>query len=122
MKIPPSKEDTLLEIADMDGMAKTIKDNILNFYIITFSHYKEFMDVYDDRKLSIELILFWLRQYCFAGEDGRLMIYSSDYEILSGRIYKEFCESMMNKLVDTGHLSLMWNKKKKIVYWKKNKV
>jgi hypothetical protein len=122
MKIPPPKEDTLLEIADMDGMAKTIKDNILNFYIITFSHYKEFMDVYDDRKLSIELILFWLRQYCFAADDGRLMMYSSDYEILSGRIYKEFCESMMNKLVDTGHLSLMWNKKKKIVYWKKNKV
>jgi hypothetical protein len=122
MKIPPSKEDTLLEIADMDGMAKTIKDSILNFYIVTFSHYKEFMDVYDDRKLSIELILFWLRQYCFSGDDGRLMMYSSDYETLSGRIYKEFCESMMNKLVDTGHLSLMWNKKKKIVYWKKNKV
>lgn len=80
------------------------------------------MDVYDNTKLTQSIIYFWIDQYTFNDEDGRLLMYSSDYEYLVGRLYKEFCQCMMNKLVDTGHLQLLWDKKKKIVYWKKNKV
>ena len=122
MIIPPSKTDNILEIADMDRMVIIIKKNILNFYMLTFANYKEFVEVYDATSLTDDIILFWMKQYCFNVGGGSYGIYSSDYEILTGRIYKEYCQIMMNKLVDTGHLSLLWNKKKKIVYWKKNRV
>ena len=122
MKKPASKEDTLIHISDKEVFGGKVKERVLNFYIVTFNSYKEFMDVYDDRKLTTSIVNFWIDQYSFLSEDGRLLMYSSDYEALVGRIYKEYCQSMMNKLVDTGHLQLMWDKKKKIVFWKKTKV
>jgi transcriptional regulator with PAS, ATPase and Fis domain len=122
MKKPPAKEDTIIRIDDKETFGAAIKEKVLNFYIVTFNNYKEFMDVYDDRKLTNKIIQFWISQYTFLDDDGRTLIYSSDYESLVGRLYKEYCQVMMNKLVDTGHLQLLWDKKKKIVYWKKTRV
>ncbi len=121
MNKPPTN-DAILVIDNTEKLAVSIKERALNFYIITFKDYKEFIDVYDDRKLKLKMVLFWINQYTFISEDGKTVMYSSDYEVLVGRIYKEYCEIMMNKLVDIGHLKLMWDKKKKIVFWKKTKV
>ena len=116
------KEDVIIHVDNEEVFNKTLKERVLNFYIVTFNNYKEFMDVYDDRKLTYSIIKFWVDQYTFMDEFGKRLIYSSDYECLVGRLYKEYCQCMMNKLVDTGHLQLLWDKKKKIVYWKKSKV
>ena len=122
MKKPASKEDTLIKISNKEDFGGKVKERVLNFYIVTFNSYREFMDAYDDRKLSMDIINFWINQYSFMSSDGSLVMYSSDYEDLVGRVYKEYCQIMMNKLVDTGHLQLMWDNKKKIVFWKKTKI
>lgn len=122
MKKPASKEDTLIKIADRDAFCIKVKERVLNFYIVTFNSYKEFMDVYDANKLKINIVSFWIDQYSFMSESGERLMYSSDYETLVGRVYKEYCQLMMNKLVDTGYLTLMWDNKKKIVVWKKTKI
>lgn len=119
MKKPASKEDTLIKITDREAFIEKVKNKVLDFYIVTFNNYKEFMDVYDASKLKASIVGFWIDQYSFMSDDGIRLMYSSDYEVLVGRVYKEYCQLMMNKLVDIGYLTLMWDNKKKIVVWKK---
>lgn len=122
MKKPASKEDTLIKITDREAFIEKVKNKVLDFYIVTFNNYKEFMDVYDASKLKASIVGFWIDQYSFMSDDGIRLMYSSDYEVLVGRVYKEYCQLMMNKLVDIGYLTLMWDNKKKIVVWKKTKI
>lgn len=123
MKKPVTKkQDNLIKIVNKDDFSIKIKEKVLDFYIVTFNNYKEFMDVYDASKLKLSIIKFWIDQYCFLSDDGKCLMYSSDYEILVGRVYKEYCQLMMNKLVDIGYLKLMWDNKKKIIFWKKTKI
>lgn len=117
-----NKVDSIITIEDKEEYADGLREQVLSIYLITFQNYKEFREVYDEKILTRKMVDFWMNQYTFLSENDELLIYSSDHEILVGRIYKEYCQYMMNKLVDTGHLQLMWDKKKKIVFWKKTEV
>ena len=117
-----NKVDSIITIENKEEYAAGLREQVLSIYLITFQNYKEFREVYNEKVLTPEMVNFWLNQYTFLSENDELLIYNSDHEILVGRIYKEYCQYMMNKLVDTGHLTLMWDKKKKIVFWKKTGV
>jgi len=117
-----NKVDSIITIEDKEEYVAGLREQVLSIYLITFQNYKEFREVYSEKVLTGEMVEFWMNQYTFLSENDEILIYSSDHETLVGRIYKEYCQYMMNKLVDTGHLTLMWDKKKKIVFWKKTAV
>jgi hypothetical protein len=117
-----NKVDSIITIEDKKEYITGLREQVLGIYLITFQNYREFREVYNEKVLTTEIVEFWMNQYTFLSENDELLIYNSDHENLVGRIYKEYCQYMMNKLVDTGHLTLMWDKKKKIVFWKKTAV
>jgi hypothetical protein len=113
--------ESLIEICNKRDFNKNVKDSVFKTYEFTFKECEEFMEFHNIELLSDEVVEFWINQYSFTDRD-RVLMYSSDYENLMGRVYKEYCQIIMNKLVDTGYLSLLWDNKKKIVFWKKIKV
>ena len=110
------------QINDMNEFIKEIKQETFRCYISSYKNWEDFIRVHDESRLTDKLVLFWVDHFSFVNENGSRVIHSSDYEDLLIRVYKEYCECMLNKLVDNGCFSLMWDSKKKIVYWKKNRI
>jgi hypothetical protein len=107
------------EIEIIQETSSIIKERVLDVYILNFNNFKEFMDVYDERLLKLDVIEFWINKYCLLNDIGKKVIRTTDYEDLMGTIYKEYCQIMMGKLVDIGYLAMMWDNEKKIVFWRK---
>lgn len=119
MKNSMKDNHVVFHINNMDEFVEDIKQKTFKFYLSSYANQDEFINVHQENKLTNNIVLFWVDYYSFLSENGSRLIFSYDYDDLMSRVYKEYCQCMMNKLVDEGKFRLMWDNKKKIVYWKK---
>jgi hypothetical protein len=109
----------VFQIDNMDEFVKEIKEKTFEFYLSSYTNQEDFIRVHQEDKLTDKIVVFWVNHFSFFSDSGNRVIFSTDYDDLLSRVYKEYCQCMMNKLVDDGYFNLMWDNKKKIVYWKK---
>lgn len=109
----------IFQINNLDEFVEEIKQKTFKLYLSMYEYWDDFIYVHDESKLTDKVVLFWVSQFTITSGDGSNTIGMIEYEELLKNVYKEYCQIMMNKLVDSGYLSLVWDNKKKIVYWKK---
>jgi hypothetical protein len=119
------EKDSYFVIKDPLLLAGDIRERVMKSYKITFGNLPNYMTLHDKNLLTDDIILFWLNQYIvFNKKEYRVdvILHYIDYDLLIERCFKEYCEIILNKMVDVGEMHLMWDNKKKGVYWKKKEV
>lgn len=117
-----SRNDGLLKITDKKAFLSDIKEEVISTFLASFADSGEFISVYDEAFLSMELMGFWLSHFSLVSNQGSFFILVKERERLRLCLYKELCEKVLNKLVDNGILVMMWDNKKKRIFWKKKEL
>lgn len=114
--------EAMLKIADRVAFLCDIKKDVITTFLTAFSESDDFINVYDESLLSVSVMEFWLDHFSIVrnGEDYYMLI--KDRERLRLCLYKELTEKVLSKLVDNGVLLMMWDNKKKRVFWKKKEL
>lgn len=109
----------LLKICDKKAFLRGMREEIVKAFTVAFFDRHEFLDVYDDTLLTDEVMGFWFDRYSMMKHSDTFFIMIKGRERLRMCLYKELCEKVLNKLVDMGKLEMLWDNRKKRVFWKK---
>jgi len=117
-----NKSEAILKITDKRAFLIDIKKDVISTFLSSFSESQDFVGVYDDSLLTMELMEFWLSHFCIIRNNDEFYILLKERDRLRLCLYKELCEKILNKLVDAGILMMMWDNKKKRIFWKKKEM
>ena len=117
-----SSSDVMLKIVNREAFLHEIKKDVLATFLTAFSESQDFINVYDESLLTMDIMEFWLEQFSIVRNGGDFYMILKDRERLRLCLYKELCEKVLNKLVDAGILVMMWDNKKKRIFWKKKEL
>ncbi len=117
-----SNSDVMLKIVNREAFLQEIKKDVLATFLTAFSESQDFINVYDESLLTMDIMEFWLEQFSIVRNGGDFYMILKDRERLRLCLYKELCEKVLNKLVDAGVLVMMWDNKKKRIFWKKKEL
>jgi hypothetical protein len=112
----------MLKIVNREAFLQEIKKDVLATFLTAFSESQDFINVYDESLLTMDIMEFWLEQFSIVRNGGDFYMILKDRERLRLCLYKELCEKVLNKLVDAGVLVMMWDNKKKRIFWKKKEL
>ena len=114
-----NKVGDMIKITDKKSFLHGVKQEVIKTFVIVFSDSTQFLNAYDESILSQEVLEFWLNHHAICKTSGgEYYILVKERERLRICLYKELCEGVLNKLVDAGILQMLWNNKKKMIYWK----
>jgi hypothetical protein len=117
-----SNYEAMLKIVDREAFLCDIKKDVIATFLTAFSESQDFINVYDESLLSMDIMEFWLEHFSIVRNGGDFYMILKDRERLRLCLYKELCEKVLNKLVDNGVLVMMWDNKKKRIFWKKKEL
>lgn len=117
-----SNPNTMLKIVDRVAFLQDVKKDVILTFLTAFSESQDFINVYDESLLSMDIMEFWLDHFSIVRNGNDFFMILKDRERLRLCLYKELCEKVLNKLVDNGILVMMWDNKKKRIFWKKKEL
>jgi hypothetical protein len=112
----------MLKIVDKKAFLQDIKKDVISAFMTSFADSRDLLSVYDDSLLTMEIMEFWLSHFSLIQSGDSFYILLKERERLRMYLYKELCEKVLNKLVDNGVLLMMWDNKKRRVFWKKKEM
>ena len=117
-----NKSEVMLKIVDKKAFLQDIKKDVISAFMTSFADSRDLLSVYDDSLLTMEIMEFWLSHFSLIKSGDSFYILLKERERLRMYLYKELCEKVLNKLVDNGVLLMMWDNKKRRVFWKKKEM